>query len=154
MLKKMLIYGIGFVLLMAVVGAIYFRTAEPDPGVVDFATLKKKPSPNQFLVAPPGFTKETPDMEAPTFSQSPEALRALWRERIGDRATLLASDDTLLQDDWRQRTPLMGYPDTITVRFLPHPDGSTLAIYSRSHFGHSDLGANEKRVRAWLKALQ
>jgi|GEM_PF-567648 len=31
---------------------------------------------------------------------------------------------------------------------------STIAIYSRSRFGHGDLGVNEARVRAWLNALE
>lgn len=154
-MRKMLIYGIGVLLLLFVAGAIYFRTADPDPGAIDFATLQKKPSPNQFLVAPAGLAKETPDLEAPTFSIPPAELRARWAERVGElpRVQALARDDAILQDDYRQRTPLMGYPDTITVRFLPHESGSTLAVYSRSHFGHSDLGANEKRVREWLALL-
>ncbi len=154
-MRKMLIYSLGFILLLVVAGAIYFRTAEPELTKIDFATLQKKPSPNQFLVAPPGLTQTAPDMEAPTFKHSPEELRAIWRERVSRQSnvTLLSSDDALMQDDYRQRTPLMGYPDTVTVRFLPHESGSTLAVYSRSHFGHSDLGANEKRVREWLALL-
>jgi uncharacterized protein (DUF1499 family) len=59
-----------------------------------------------------------------------------------------------MQYDYIQRTELMRYPDSITVRFIPLADGqSTLAIYSRSHYGRSDFGVNQARIRAWLAAL-
>ena len=48
----------------------------------------------------------------------------------------------------------MRYPDSITVRFLPLEEGrSTLAIYSRSHYGRSDFGVNKERVDGWLASL-
>ena len=33
------------------------------------------------------------------------------------------------------------------------PEASTLVLYSRSVYGHSDLGVNRARVTAWLAAL-
>jgi len=60
-----------------------------------------------------------------------------------------------MQYDYIQRTALMRYPDSITVRFIAlGSNRSTLGIYSRSHYGKSDLGVNEARIRAWLLALR
>ena len=42
-----------------------------------------------------------------------------------------------------QRSALMGFPDTIVVRFFDRAGGrSTLALYSRSQLGHVDMGVN------------
>ena len=46
----------------------------------------------------------------------------------------------------------MRYPDTVDVLVLPAEGGrSTVAIYSRSQIGRSDLGANLARIRRWLE---
>jgi uncharacterized protein (DUF1499 family) len=34
------------------------------------------------------------------------------------------------------------------------PDSSDLILYSRSVYGHGDLGVNRKRVETWLDGLQ
>ena len=53
-----------------------------------------------------------------------------------------------------QRTRWLGFPDMITVEFYDRGRGrSNLAIYSRSRYGWSDLGANRARVEAWLDQL-
>lgn len=54
-----------------------------------------------------------------------------------------------------QRTAIMHFPDTISVRFIDlGPGKATLAIYSRSQIGYSDVGANKARVLRWLALLQ
>ncbi len=61
------------------------------------------------------------------------------------------SEDTL---DVVARTPIIRWPDWVTVRFIPlGEDRSTLAIYSRSVYGRSDFGANEGRITDWLARL-
>lgn len=53
-----------------------------------------------------------------------------------------------------QRTPLLGFPDTIDVLYVDLPDGrSSLALYSRSKLGYRDLGANRARLERWLAHL-
>jgi len=50
---------------------------------------------------------------------------------------------------------VFNFPDLIMAQVTPAtPDSSTLIIYSRSLYGHSDLGVNRKRVETWLAALQ
>ena len=59
-----------------------------------------------------------------------------------------------LQVDYVQYSKLIGYPDTITVRFIDLGEGrSTLAIFSRAHYGYRDFGVNEARVRDWMRKL-
>jgi uncharacterized protein (DUF1499 family) len=54
-----------------------------------------------------------------------------------------------------QRTALLGFPDWITFEALEVEGGkSTLALYSRSVYGWSDLGANKKRIDGWLAKLE
>ena len=53
-----------------------------------------------------------------------------------------------------QRSAFFAFPDYVSVRFLEADDGaSTLAVFSRSRYGKSDLGVNEKRVKKWLEQL-
>lgn len=63
-----------------------------------------------------------------------------------------------LDDRWVtyvQRSKWIGFPDYISVRILDMGGGtSSLAMFSRSRFGRSDLGVNRKRVENWLAELQ
>ena len=64
---------------------------------------------------------------------------------------MVAGDPASLMITYVQRSAIIGFPDYITVKALELPDGSALAIFSRSRFGSSDFGVNEARVVAWLK---
>ena len=53
------------------------------------------------------------------------------------------------EDRYVVRSKRMRFPDTVNVRIFGAGDqGSTLALYSRSQIGYSDMGANEQRLRA------
>ena len=70
------------------------------------------------------------------------------------RITLIESNDTTLTERYIQRSALLKFPDTIVVRYIEPPEGgTTLAIYSRSQLGHSDLGVNLARLKRWLRRL-
>jgi uncharacterized protein (DUF1499 family) len=84
-------------------------------------------------------------------------LRQRWLNLMAQqpRVKQIAVSKDGWQYDFIQRSRLLRFPDTITVRFLPLGEQrSTLAIYSRSHYGYRDFGVNRQRVEAWLRALQ
>lgn len=131
----------------------------PDPlPRIEFETLVLHERPNQFLICSPNLcTKSSAHDNAPVFKLSTRDLRTKFEMMA------LAQGDTELQrrhdhppqDDYVVRTNIMRYPDIVTVRFIElGPNSSTLAIYSRSVYGHSDFGVNEKRVRNWLNFLK
>jgi hypothetical protein len=130
--------------------------AVPAYEATDFATLRKTSKPNQFLVLPPGVGVEEPDKVAPAFDVSAAQLAQLWRTQvaIGEDVAERRWNAATLTGDYVERSKLMRYPDLITVQFRPLDDTrSTLAIYSRSVYGYSDRGVNERRVRQWLDRL-
>jgi uncharacterized protein (DUF1499 family) len=50
-------------------------------------------------------------------------------------------------------TRWFGFKDDVVVRVVPAPEGSLVDIRSVSRVGRSDLGANARRVRAFVTAL-
>jgi uncharacterized protein (DUF1499 family) len=69
--------------------------------------------------------------------------------------------ETIIADSDEQRyvyiqhSPTFRFPDIITVEFVKlGPDHSSIAIYSRSRYGHYDFGKNRKRVVKWLALLE
>ena len=126
-------------------------------GRIEFETLELKDSPNQYLLCPPGFCHNAkPHAEAPVFSMPMAQLRDRWMDRIAGLPLVARVDAQPAREqyDFEALTRLAQFPDTVTVRFLPAGEGnSTLAIYSRSHYGRNDFGANRKRIEAWLELL-
>jgi uncharacterized protein (DUF1499 family) len=134
-------------------------TATKEYGVpIDFASLERKASPNQYLIAPDRATpRAKPDAESPVFAVTPERLRDAFLAVTSEspRTKLLDQSADGLRLSLVQRSALLRFPDYIDVSILPADgDGSTIAIYSRSRFGYSDMGVNQRRVEDWMTALQ
>lgn len=123
----------------------------------DFAALARPSSPNTYLLCPQGFSTSEPDQIAPVFSHPAEAVMSAWKSMAHQQPQTSehpSSSQNAFQVTHVQRTPLLGYPDVITTEIIPLTDSqSTIAVYSRSQYGHSDLGANKKRVTLWLSNL-
>jgi len=131
--------------------------ADPPLVPVDFPSLRKGPKPNQYLVCPARYCAAAPDRIAPEFDLPVTALLDRFAEIVeaGPRCQRRALSDDGLQIDWLIRTPLLGFPDSVTVRAIPLEGGrASLAIFSRSHIGYSDLGTNRRRVERCLVALE
>lgn len=124
---------------------------------VHFSSLVLKPTPNQFLVCRAEYCTAKPHMLSPTYDVPAEELKKHWVGLITEQygVDALVEETQSGQLTYIQRSKLMRYPDSITVEFFAlGEDQSTLAIYSRSHYGESDLGVNENRIRAWLTELK
>ncbi|MGB3553350.1 MAG: DUF1499 domain-containing protein [Jannaschia sp.] len=132
-------------------GTAYFRTVpmDADDWHADPMAGARTGKPNDFLIGPGG------DRGAIVTEEAPADLAA----RIDRLALSEAGTERLAgspEDGWTtyvQRSKVMGFPDAISVRVAPEGNGSTLAIWSRSRFGHSDMGVNRARVERWLAAL-
>lgn len=128
-----------------------------DVPVIDFATLERDPTPNQYLLCPANLCPGQTDGAAPIFDVPVTKLQAVWDEMIAElpRVQVLRRDITNQQIDYVQRSRLLRFPDLITVRFEPVDDThATLAIYSRSVYGKGDMGVNRARVEEWLAKLK
>ena len=121
---------------------------------IDFATLKRGPHPNQYLVCPTDLCAASADAASPVYDVSDAALKKTWLAFMATqpRTVQVGLSPDASQYDFIQRSQWIRFPDTITVKFIPLPEGrSTLAIYSRSRYGRSDLGVNQQRIEDWLK---
>lgn len=145
---------IGFGVLFAVRENLWVMMAGPaDQGAVDFATLTRSPKPNNYLLCPKDLCAEA-DAAAPVFALSAEELRGAFRDALKNEPDLTRMDESGTAERYVQKTALMRYPDTISVRYIPlTASTSTLAIYSRSLIGRSDFGVNKARVERWMAAL-
>ncbi|WP_417587517.1 DUF1499 domain-containing protein [Pararhodobacter oceanensis] len=127
---------------LAVAGfAIWVRIAPNDAAYwhVDPATAPDPSTPNFARVD--RVTSLAPDQVAAAISSVAEAEGA--RRIAGDAR----------HGTWIARTRVMGYPDFISIRLQPQGEGTRVLAFSRSRFGHSDMGVNRARLRRWLGAL-
>jgi len=126
---------------------------------INFRELVLKSSPNQYLVAPEGLCqRDKPHRLSPVYDGSVEALRDRFLDvvRRQPRIEELPREKRRapLQYEFVQRTALLRFPDFISVRFIKLSEKTSgLAIYSRSKYGYSDLGANRARIDDWLDQL-
>ena len=145
------------VLVILVVGGARFIMNAPEGGLISFASLERPDSPNTFLVAAEGATPGTADMTAQWHDMDAAQLFQTWIDvaEAQPRTTEVFRSQDGLQVSHVQRTALMGYPDTVTAQIVTNEAGqSAVMIYSRSHYGYSDMGQNKKRVTAWMSALE
>ncbi|GLQ05713.1 DUF1499 domain-containing protein [Sneathiella chinensis] len=140
---------------------------------IEFGDLEKPRTPNSFLMAPEGVChKAVPDAGSPAFPVPVETLREVFKVVALSHPRVEALPENLpenfpeslpdnppgevpLQDEYVQYSKGIGFPDTITVRFLPAGEGgSTLAVFSRAHYGIRDFGVNRNRVLLWIEELR
>ena len=123
---------------------------------LDFRNLKLGFRPNQFLLCPAGLNDEEAHQVAPEYLVSESNLKSAWIRVLEavPRLERLTWDEEAGYFDLVQRTAFFRFPDRITTQIVSVPKNrSSLAIYSRSTYGYSDLGVNKARIEAWLSAL-
>lgn len=143
------------IIVLVLAGFLAFvRLAPSDPKIwhVDPLTAKKPwRKRNVFILRDDGEKPAPPvyDVDAGTLARAFDDF-----VMAKDRLERLAGSPDDLVVTYVARSRLMGYPDYISVRFLPLDDGhASLAIFSRSRFGNSDLGVNRNRINGWLAAF-
>ena len=155
-----IIGGVVLALVALVAGFLLYVRLAP----LDAATWHQDPvsaatpeTPNSFRVLAPGATPGPEEMVSPVFPVPPAALMAAFdRLALAQPHTerLAGTPDGSDFVTYVQRTPLVRYPDYISVRAVPVGEGgSALVILSRSRFGKSDLGVNKARIKEWMSKL-
>ena len=123
---------------------------------LDLRTLRRAALPKDALAAPAGVGEARPDVAVPVFALSKgafaEPLRAV--ALAEPRTRMVAAFPALDQMVFEQRTPVLGFPDTIRVQVVSLNDGVSAILYSRSRYGGWDVGVNRKRLRRWLARLE
>lgn len=126
---------------------------------IDFAALVRPETPNTYLLAPDGLCKRAvPDVISPVFNDSLHATyeRLLARIAARPRWRLVMEDPGAHALQFVAVSAVFRFRDDVDAMVLDGPggQGSQLAIYSRSRLGHSDLGANRRRVSDLIESLR
>jgi uncharacterized protein (DUF1499 family) len=124
-----------------------------DTAFIDFATLVRAITPNNALACPAGLCSAKADLITEPVAMPAEQLAARVIDTLAQepRTELVARDGTGLKFVFVQRSRLFRFPDTVNIAVMAVDGGhATLAIYSRSNYGHGDLGVNIARVKDWL----
>lgn len=130
---------------------------------IAFKTLKRPNSPNTYLLAPKDLCEQAaPDMLSDIMNFSTEAMFQAVLDIVAAEKNWVIQDQSQSQHLLHivVTSPLMRFKDDVHVLILPAEaegaplhDHCHLAVYSSSRVGHSDLGANAKRVKYFLECL-
>lgn len=124
----------------------------------DLKTFKRSRKPNNYLAAPDEYCGESePDAFTPVLTKTPAELFQAVEALAADRSNWAVkhSDESTGQIHIIATTRLMRFKDDVFIKVLPAgTGGSSLAVYSCSRVGHSDLGKNRSRVTEMLDALK
>lgn len=124
---------------------------------INFKTLKRPPKPNTCLAAPDDHCLAAdPDFAAPEFAMTGPGLFSKLSEIVAAERSFskVETDADALRLKWVATTGLMRFKDDVDIEVIPLDEGrATVAIYSRSRVGYSDLGANRKRVTKLIERV-
>ncbi|MDX2142362.1 MAG: DUF1499 domain-containing protein [Rhodospirillaceae bacterium] len=151
------IVGIAILFVGGTQGGVFDKLlSHKNPTPVDFRALTLPESPNKYLIAPAGTTTAKADETAPSFAMPVADLKIKFLAMVAAQPNVekLWESPDGLKFQYVQRTPIMRWPDIIDVQLLAQDGGSTLALYSRSVYGYSDMGVNKARVTAWVAGLK
>jgi Protein of unknown function (DUF1499) len=132
----------------------------PDRGYVDLKSFSRGSTNNTALAAPANFwTGGKPDIETnPVALLEAEILSRLEATISRDGSSFSMVEERREPDGLMRRyvvrTPLMRFPDTLTIRLVAGANGTGIALYTASQLGSRDQGTNRKRIEAILAALK
>lgn len=134
------------------IGRIVNEAMKRETGI-DFATVRRSPSRNDYLACPVERCGTVPDGDGLRFAVPADTVYAAAREVLArePRTTIVGEQPAELRLVLVQRSPLLRFPDVVAVQTFARPEGGTdLAMYSRSVYGRWDWGVNGRRVLRWL----
>jgi uncharacterized protein (DUF1499 family) len=113
---------------------------------------------------PPGYAGEEtaarqreayPDIQPVILAQSPEQALQLALEVARDKGWLIvAAVPSEGRIEATATTFWFGFKDDVVIRVSPHDPGARVDLRSKSRVGRSDVGANARRIRGFLDALE
>ena len=127
-----------------------------DLGDVDFAHLERRGTPNDALACAAAFCAAKADIPAPVIARPFGDVFLAVQDAVVREPGLEQVDANAGQGTLRfvQRSPVMGFPDTINVKVVATADsGTAVLIYSRSQLGRDDMGVNLARVKRWAELI-
>lgn len=142
-------------LLITIAALSIFLTGK-DINPFDFDSPKLPSRPNFALTCPKNICQTVKHEHSPTFPATQESLKHRWIEaakKIPNTTLISQNNNTLF---YRQVVHILSipFPDFITIKFIPiDSNHSSVAIFSESKYGYSDLGKNTKRINNWLTIL-
>lgn len=155
-------FGVPWSILRAARGfpPIHDITTDPDDPPAFVAVLPRRAgAPNsaeyerdstaaQQRAAFPHITPATfPAAPAATFARALDAARAMGWE-------IVAADSAAGRIEATATTAWFGFKDDVVIRIRPDGTGSRVDVRSTSRVGKGDVGANAKRIRAYLARLR
>lgn len=148
---------ISIISIIAILFIVWLVIPKQNPKLLlDFKSIQLPTTPNYFLSCPKDYCNVAAEMQSPSFNIPAAELAKHLQQVISKqpRVTLLASNPEELQYTYLQRSKLMRYPDFINIKIIDLGNSqSSIAIFSQSKYGYSDLGVNAERVRAWINLL-
>jgi uncharacterized protein (DUF1499 family) len=143
-----------FLISAALIGVllVLIRTA-PMPVArwhVDPEAATRPTTPNFYMLRDGDGDAPALQLSAPPAEAAAALDRIMEARRMTRRLAGAASDGFVT---YIVRTPVFGFPDAVSIRLTETETGTRVAIFSRSRFGRSDLGANRARVAAIVADL-
>lgn len=83
----------------------------------------------------------------------PEAFERARGGAIAMGWTIVSADSAAGQLEATATTPLFRFTDDVVIRVRAHPNGARIDVRSVSRVGRGDLGANARRIRAFVAHL-
>ena len=126
--------------------------------VVNFETIAIEPGGDHFLACPVDYCQmANPDQVSLVYPITVNALRNRLLDYIDSqlRVDIKTMDIPNLQFDFLAYQGTNPFPDVVTIQLYDlGGNRSSIAVYSRTLKGESDVGANRARVLRLLQALE
>lgn len=162
LLSVAIVLGLGAAGVVAYGRDAFWETlfGPPDLGPYDFDAPTRTGKLNDALFCPEGSEAcfhAGLDRRTPVFAVDAATLYGAARALVMALPGAEVAEEDAARFTLRAvvRTPLMRFPDTLSLRVRQNTPGTAvLWLYSRSQIGHSDLGTNERRLRHMLRSLR